>query len=214
MGIAILGIGSVGLMRFMSSQVTTVSNLETIREISAIKRKIARKMHCANTLNFSFSASGSSLSCSAYASANLVPKTKEGKNMVFGVGTSAWNVVGNCDGDELIFKVTGGPKRNKKAQNWSSTKYGKDLFIGSSEFCKEYFDPDTPLKYLIGGYYAEYVNGGCRHPNSLTGGCSCPSDYKSYKTLDFIDVGCQTDFFDQKFLPQCGAIQYSCLKFK
>ena len=44
MGVGILSIGSVGLLRFTSSQVSSVSNLETIREISAFQRKIARKM--------------------------------------------------------------------------------------------------------------------------------------------------------------------------
>ena len=214
MGVGILSIGSVGLLRFQSSQVSSVSNLETIREISAFQRKIARKMNCAKTLNYAYSAASAKLSCSAYANKNLIPKTEEGKEMVFGVGSSAWGVVGNCDGNELIFKVNKGPKRRKNFQNWSSTKYGKDLFMGTSEFCKEFFDPDTPLQYQVGGYYVEYVKGGCRHENFLSGGCSCEKSYKSNRTLDFYDKECATDFFDEDFKPECGAYQFSCFKFR
>ena len=133
--------------------------------------------------------------------------------MIFGKGKDAWQVVGYCDGNELLFKVLSGPKRRNQKQAWSKTKYGKDIFTGTSEFCREFFDPDVPLNWILGGYFTEYVKGGCEHPNMVTSGCSCPTGFQKFRTLDFVDEGCQADFFDQNFSPKCGAIQYSCLKF-
>lgn len=212
MGVAVMGIGSVGVMKFMGSQVEAVSNLETLKEISAIKRKIARKMNCAQTLNYVYGAP--TLSCAAFSTPSLSIKTDDGKTMALGGtgGASAWNVKAKCESDELIVQILSGPKRRGDLKAWKNTKYGKDLFLGQSEFCKEFFDPNTPLNWHIGGYYTSYVKGGCRHANKITKSCSCPPKYGSFKILDFYDKECATDFFDQNFIPVCGAIQNVCLK--
>ena len=65
----------MGVTQLMSSQIETVSNFGNYKRNCCDQAKDRKKMNCAKTLNFD--PSTPSLSCSAYSSAKLIPKTKE-----------------------------------------------------------------------------------------------------------------------------------------
>lgn len=218
MGVVILQIGAVGLYKMIGSQQRAVSNLEDLRQISAIQRKVAEKMHCAQTLRYTTANIGSALACGA----EYELKSKNGKKLHFGKGRNTWDVKGKCEDGELLIFIKSGPKRRKQfRQAWQETEYGKDIFRGASEFCKNYFsaDEDKQVTWEMGGFYVvTQFDKICKHPNFLTNDCSCRSGYEPYFLIDFIDKDCETDFFIEGGFPksdgqECGAEQYGCLRF-
>ena len=138
---------------------------------------------------------------------------------------SPFEIKAACEGNFLKVKITNGPKiGGRKVQDWSQTKIAKDIFLGTEELCRAYFDPAYPYTWKVGGNYMinnlwdEASGKRCRHKNLVTGDCNCPEGYAENSTYEFFNGGCGAGSGRPSYygdsgdkVPNCSVIQYICV---
>lgn len=194
---------------------------EQLQGIEAIKRTIRKSLDCGQTLGIAPSPTPPAKeSCASFAGLRPIKNTA-GDTLDF----SPFKISVGCEKNMLIAKITSGPKNMLlKNQKWEDTKLGKDIFSGSEEICRSYFDPAYPFTWKIGGtYMVNNLWAGtdkfCRHKNPATLDCSCPKNYSKNRTYEFYNKGCGTNgnpgYYQDSGAgdksPNCSVVQYVCI---
>ncbi len=172
--IAFMGLLAAGMSTIMGRGFNAQAKLTAGSELEAIKFSLLRTLDCNNTLNTT--PSGPTLSCGSYP---LVPLRRRGSpnSAVLDINPSdkvgRWTVRAGCSGNEIIVKATRPGNDPLSGRPWSNIPEASDLFRGTSDLCREYFDPSYrrnksyPLRDL-----ASAVAGNCAANVCFLQGCA------------------------------------------
>ena len=224
---AIMGI-SIGTLVMMGVQLQTSTAYklttydEQLQALEGIKRNIRENLDCRRTLNIPGTGRPSKQAC---LSSPRSIKNSAGKVLNFG----DFEIKAACEDKHLKIKITKGPEiGGRKTQNWSDTSIAKDLFNGTEEFCRSYFEDEYPYTWKIAGNYMvnnlwDGTEKYCRHKNPATGACECPEGFEKYRTYEFVNGACRPGsgrpgyYADSDSggsgskVPNCSVIQYICI---
>lgn len=221
--IIVLAIGTLVMMG-VQKQTSTAYKMTTYDEqlqaIEGIKRTIRDNLHCGKTLGIPMSKEPPPKnSCAGYA--GLMDIKDSGGNVL---NFSSFEIKTGCENDFLKVKIVAGPKiGGRKTQDWSDTAVAKDLFNGTEEFCRAYFDNAYPYTWLTAGNLMvnnlwEGTSKYCRHKNSATGDCTCPEGFARRPTYDFYNNGCGAGSGRPSYygdsgdkVPKCSVQQFICV---
>ena len=152
--IMVVAVGTLvlfGIQKKTSNVYKMTTYDEQLQALEGIKRTIRDNLHSWSNLGDPNvkKTPPPKYSCSAYSSAMDI-KNSSGDKLDF----SPFEIKAACEGNFLKVKITNGPKiGGRKVQDWSQTKIAKDLFLGTEELCRAYFDPAYPYTWKVGGNY-------------------------------------------------------------
>ncbi|MBC7530840.1 MAG: hypothetical protein H7318_04615 [Oligoflexus sp.] len=144
---------AIGIFGILSTNMTTTNNnsmkaskaVSYRQDLETIRKTISSRLDCKQTLNIT---PGSTLPLSCKPRPQLRLKRMDGNP----IGSNPnkigdWTVKAVCEGSELIIKATNpgsdpltGRPLNDTSSNATGTKVSDDLFGGSSDFCRSFYD--------------------------------------------------------------------------
>jgi hypothetical protein len=137
------------LMRVMDTGMRASKSIRLRSDLEAIRQTLLNRIDCHDTLNPTGTAV-LPLSCATYT--NVVLKRKGGAAIATAGKIGDWTITSACVGDELLVRASQAASRkdqlsglavNDIPSNSSGTKVSQDLFGGTTDFCREYFDPGS-----------------------------------------------------------------------
>jgi type II secretory pathway pseudopilin PulG len=183
-GLAIAGILALVLAQMIVNAKKTSRAIQNDVDLNMTKMTIMNRIDCIKTLGIT-STTTLPLNCTEFSSVTLKSHT----NTVIAPSgkLGPWNIAAKCTANELIVKASRSGNDPLTGKLYSSLPAATDIFRGTSDFCRQYFEPSYPVRYVkVKTTGIAYNPGpgasnkcditGASHPFA-TGFAACPSGY-------------------------------------
>lgn len=155
----LFGLLAVGISQMSVQGYKANKSVELRQGLEVVRETIRSRMDCRKSLGI---AAGAPLPLSCASSIDRELKGSDGRDLGSGGGKiGVWTVKGSCQGNELIIRASAdqlldpinGQKIDAMLSNSIGTKVSEDLFGGTSDFCREYYEESVDS---CGGDYPSY----------------------------------------------------------